>query len=251
MSYAPARLAASFARHRSVLVIAVVSVVASSGTAAAVSYLVLGATNTSAATTTLKSGTNGAVLQLTNTNATGGTSARGLSISVPAGRAPISVNATAGKATNLNADKLDGLDSTRFARGSHTTVVANRIVVPAVANAQPVILDLPGLGEVVGECSPSYPDYAYVVFINNTSQAVRAFLDGDTSRFQVRTLESGQIWTTTAWNTGDAGLGSTSLEVGAGTGSANRSASVRVIAYRPALGSGCEFQASAILWSST
>jgi hypothetical protein len=69
----------------------------------------------------LSSGVNGSVLQVTNTNATGGTSARGLAIAVPAGRAPIVVGATAGKATNLNADKLDGIDSTGFVRKTSTT----------------------------------------------------------------------------------------------------------------------------------
>ena len=47
--------------------------------------------------------------QLT-TNGNGGTSAKGLGITVPAGRAPITVNLGAGKATNLNADMVDGMD---------------------------------------------------------------------------------------------------------------------------------------------
>jgi hypothetical protein len=38
----------------------------------------------------------------------------GLQIVVPAGKAPITVPAGAGKATNLNADALDGKDSTSF-----------------------------------------------------------------------------------------------------------------------------------------
>ena len=40
------------------------------------------------------------------------TGASGVGVTVPSGKAPIKVNSTAGKATNLNADKLDGKDST-------------------------------------------------------------------------------------------------------------------------------------------
>jgi hypothetical protein len=39
-----------------------------------------------------------------------------LSLTVPPGKAPVVVSAGAGKATNLNADKLDGLDSTQLVR---------------------------------------------------------------------------------------------------------------------------------------
>jgi hypothetical protein len=110
-------LRAFLARHRATFVIATVVALASSGTAAAVSYLVVGATNTASTTTTLKSAHDGAVLQLTSTNATG-TKVRALGITVPAGRAPIKVSAGAGKAKNLDADKLDGLDQSAFARAA-------------------------------------------------------------------------------------------------------------------------------------
>jgi hypothetical protein len=104
-------------RNRTTMAIALTAVLASTGSAAAASYLVLSTSNTATTTTTLKSAVNGAVLSLQNKNTTGGTSARGLSITVPAGRPPIVVNSTAGKATNLNADRLDGIDSTGFVRG--------------------------------------------------------------------------------------------------------------------------------------
>lgn len=108
------RLRRLLRRNRGVIAIALVAVLVSTGTAAAASYLVLSTTNTASTTTTLRSAVNGTVLSIQNTNSTGGTSARGLSITVPAGRAPIVVGSTAGKATNLNADKLDGRDSTYF-----------------------------------------------------------------------------------------------------------------------------------------
>jgi hypothetical protein len=53
-------------------------------------------------------------LQITNTG-----SGPALGLSVAAGKAPLTVNSSAGKATNLNADKLDGLDSTAFQSKSH------------------------------------------------------------------------------------------------------------------------------------
>ncbi len=103
-------------RNKVTFITAIVVALLSSTTAVAASYLVVGSSSSSTKTTTLKSSVNGAVLSIRNTNASGGASARGLSITVPSGRAPIVVNSSAGKATYLNADRLDGLDSTAFAR---------------------------------------------------------------------------------------------------------------------------------------
>ena len=107
------RITAVVARNKTAFVLGLVVAVTSSGTAAAVS-VVLGGINTSSNVTTFRSSRNGTVLQVTNNNANGGSSARGLGITVPAGRAPIAVNAGAGKATNLNADMLDGMDASAF-----------------------------------------------------------------------------------------------------------------------------------------
>ena len=73
----------------------------------------LGQTNKVNAPSALKGATSGRNLVITNT----GTGA-GLGITVRAGKRPIIVNSSAGKATNLNADKLDGLDSTAFVKTS-------------------------------------------------------------------------------------------------------------------------------------
>src|SRR5688572_4406215 len=104
------RMMAAASRNRAALVVGLLVALTSSGTAAAVST-VLGGVNTTGSLTTFRSGRNGLVLQVTNTNSNGGTSARGLGITVPSGRAPIVINAGAGKATNLNADLLDGQDA--------------------------------------------------------------------------------------------------------------------------------------------
>ena len=73
----------------------------------------LGKTNTVNAQSTLNGAASGKNLQITNTGSGGG-----LGITVGAGRHPIVVNAGAGLATNLNADKLDGLRASAFLRSS-------------------------------------------------------------------------------------------------------------------------------------
>jgi hypothetical protein len=58
------------------------------------------------------SGGIGPVLKVANTAA--GIGRRGIDITVPANQSPISVNADAGKASNLNADRLDGKSEEDF-----------------------------------------------------------------------------------------------------------------------------------------
>lgn len=85
----------------------------------------LGRTNQVNATSTLK-GATGKNLQVTNTG-----TGSGLGISVGAGKAPIKVNASAGKATNLNADKIDGkhanqlVRTARMATGATTAITTS------------------------------------------------------------------------------------------------------------------------------
>jgi hypothetical protein len=71
----------------------------------------LGKTNSVNATSTLTGSKNGRMLQVTNTS-TGG-SASGIGITVSPGTPPLKVNSSA-KVGNLNADQLDGIDSTGF-----------------------------------------------------------------------------------------------------------------------------------------
>src|SRR3712207_6180726 len=95
------RVRTALARHRWTIAIALLVALTSSATAAAVSYVVLGGTNSATTTTTIRSAVNAGVLQVTNTNTAGDRAAKGIGITVPAGRPPITVNAAAGKATNL------------------------------------------------------------------------------------------------------------------------------------------------------
>ncbi len=71
----------------------------------------LGRTSTVNATSTLTGSTSGRMLQVTNTST--GTGATGIGIKVASGKAPLAVNSTT-KVANLNADLLDGMDSTKF-----------------------------------------------------------------------------------------------------------------------------------------
>jgi hypothetical protein len=96
--------------------------IALSGTtyAATGGNFILGQANSAGNQTSLSASVNsatpggGKALQVSNPNT--GAGAAGLGITVGANKPPLVVNANAGKATNLNADKLDGIDSSAFQR---------------------------------------------------------------------------------------------------------------------------------------
>jgi hypothetical protein len=72
---------------------------------------ILGNPNSASSTTSLSAPVAGKALQVTNTST--GASATGLGLNVASGHSPFTVNSGT-KVTNLNADKLDGIDSTGF-----------------------------------------------------------------------------------------------------------------------------------------
>src|SRR5437870_12301046 len=74
---------------------------------------ILGNANSATSQTALTSSNAGKALNITQQST--GTGATALGLSVPAGKAPFTVNSGT-KVANLNADKLDGLDSTGFLR---------------------------------------------------------------------------------------------------------------------------------------
>jgi hypothetical protein len=102
-------------RNRVLIGLAAIAVLASAGPvgAAAASKFILGGFNASTSTTSIQSSSGGSVLALQNSNASG----TGLSVTVPAGQAPITVNSDAGTATNLDADTVDGDHASDFIRG--------------------------------------------------------------------------------------------------------------------------------------
>jgi hypothetical protein len=82
---------------------------------------ILGSANTATSQTALAAPIANKTLQVTNTSTTAGATALGLNVA--AGKAPFTVNSGT-KVANLNADKLDGLDSTAFLRTAHLAAVS-------------------------------------------------------------------------------------------------------------------------------
>jgi hypothetical protein len=139
------RLTRHALRQRSAVTTAIVLALVIAGTTLAAATgdpLKLGMTNTINAITTWSGAATSRLLQISNTSTAAGARALsllssaaastlyvqntgtgpGIQISVAAGKPPLTVNGAAGKATNLNADKLDGLDSTQLQRDATTTL---------------------------------------------------------------------------------------------------------------------------------
>jgi hypothetical protein len=76
---------------------------------------ILGQSNSASSTTSLTAPLAGKGLQVTNTSTGAGATALGLNVA--SGHPPFTVNSGT-KVTNLNADKLDGMDSSAFVPGS-------------------------------------------------------------------------------------------------------------------------------------
>jgi len=94
---------------------------------------ILGQSNTASSTTSLSSGVTGPALKLSNTSTA--TGARALGLNVASGHAPFSVN-SATKVANLNADKLDGQDSSSFLLNGSGTVGSTNLADGAVTPAK-------------------------------------------------------------------------------------------------------------------
>jgi hypothetical protein len=73
---------------------------------------ILGQANDSTSQTSLSAPVANKALQVTNSSTAAG--AGGIGVNVASGKPPFVISAGAGKATNLNSDKLDGKDSTAF-----------------------------------------------------------------------------------------------------------------------------------------
>jgi hypothetical protein len=96
------------------VILAVVFGMASAAFGANGGNFILGSLNNTATAITKLTGnvSGGPSLQVVNNKTDAGS--RGLQVNVAENKPPILVNATAGKATNLNVDKLDGQNSTDF-----------------------------------------------------------------------------------------------------------------------------------------
>jgi len=141
---------------KTALVAAVVSAFVAAGAAVATTKtFVLGTTNTVDAASTVtagSSGLNAKMLQLIN-NSTG-SAATALGLTTPSSRPPLIVNSQA-KVVNLNADKLDGIDSAGFVR-------------PPIGNAYSVFDNDMTTGDATQHCDghlvlPNLPAGSYVI----------------------------------------------------------------------------------------
>ena len=94
------------------IMLALVVGVASASLGATGGNFILGNANSAGAVSKLTASIANPALQLVNQSTASGASALGLNVA--SGKPPLTVNAAAGKATNLNADRLDGLDSARL-----------------------------------------------------------------------------------------------------------------------------------------
>jgi hypothetical protein len=97
------------------VVLALVLGVAAAALGAPMNTFKLGQINTSNAISTLVGAVSGSNLKIENTGTNANATA--LELKVPQGNAPLTVNAGAGKATNLNADRLDDWEASSFADG--------------------------------------------------------------------------------------------------------------------------------------
>jgi hypothetical protein len=88
------------------------------GLAATGDNLILGTSNSADAKTALTAGVDARAVAITNLNT--GANATALGLNVAANHPPLAVNSTT-KVDRLNADQLDGLDSTKYVQGVRTT----------------------------------------------------------------------------------------------------------------------------------
>ena len=193
----------------------------------------LGRKNSVNAQSTLTGATRGNSLRLANTG-----SGSALGLSVRAGKAPLVVNARAGKATNLNADKLDGLDSRQFVQGGGRDVAGRATLFLGGGGLQPIV-SVPGWGEVVGGCGSGG---AAVGFLNHSHHDLRAYAFAGADQTPV-TFSDGTSSGLFPSGVGSAGV--TTIQIGS-TDFTDQHL-LTVIATRDALASGkCAVQAWAI-----
>ena len=97
------------------VILALVLGVATTAIGATGGNFILGRSNVATTVSTLSAKISAPALNLVNTST--GAAATALNITVATGKPPLKVNAAAGKATNLNADKIDNREASSFANG--------------------------------------------------------------------------------------------------------------------------------------
>jgi hypothetical protein len=170
-------------RHRpsrATMLAAVALIVALGGTNAyaTVKTFMLGSTNTSDAPTTVSASTTAwpttgsqRLLQLTNLNTTGGATALGLNVA--AGHPPFTVNSGT-KVVNLNADKLDGVDSSSFVQGPGQ--ILSNALAPA-PGGDVTVLSVPGRFHIEFLCATTLSNSSDFWFVNDYNGQANLFAD--------------------------------------------------------------------------
>jgi hypothetical protein len=147
---------------KTALIAAVVSAFVAAGAAVATTQtFTLGTTNTVDAPSTVTAGATGLnakMLQLTNNNT--GSSATALGLTTPSSRPPMTVSSDA-RVANLNADKIDGIDSAGFLRKGVTQ--------SAVVTAAGGVVDVKNTGTTNGVQGITVSATASGVYGQNTS----------------------------------------------------------------------------------
>lgn len=199
---------------------------------------ILGNANTASSTSSLSAPINGDALRISNTNTS--SLATGLRLTVAPGHAPIRVSSGAGKAPNLNADLLDGLDYTRFARGKSAQIVSARVATPNDSTCCPwhPVLTVPNFGTLKGQCPTFLGSYMYFFHTDTSGWQVIEKHDG-TNPVVVTSLGSNLVQ--------DAAPGGDhfTLALGHGAGTSAVTATVDVYTYWDSTG-GCIWQAEAV-----
>lgn len=99
------------------------------GYAATGGSFILGQANTATSPSSLTASIDDRALKLTNTHT--GTGGSALGLNVAPGHAPFLVQSTSGKVLNLNADKLDGMDSAVFRNPATALALTSTTIPPA------------------------------------------------------------------------------------------------------------------------
>jgi hypothetical protein len=128
------------------LVMALVVGAASTAWSATGGNFILGKGNSAGAASKLTANVAAPALALVNKSTAAAATA--LNLTVPAGKAPLTVNATAGTATNLSADKLDGLSSEELVR-SGLGVTQNAFPFATYTDSTTVTVNAPAKGFVL------------------------------------------------------------------------------------------------------
>jgi hypothetical protein len=139
----------------------------------------LGRTNTVNHQSTLKGNAAAPMLQVANGSTQSG--ATGVGINVAPGHAPLKVNSST-KVARLNADRLDGIDSSGFVLGGGSLMTA--ALAPSARAPDVEVLNVPAFFRLGVGCQsiPDGPEFdSKVVFKNLTADAGNLFIDDGSS----------------------------------------------------------------------